>query len=246
MPEVELIKFIIPSPATSLYVTDISSSANLEDIRKLFSQFGLLYDIRFKNSDEGESFGEAQANCSLGYCIVVFYSLICAKEAATNLHNSIFMGRKLSVSFTTTKFENRKEFPLQVSKSIELVNFYFGFGGWSSSIESLKKIETGVPEYDEETKEFTIGYRCIIKHYFNNGAFVFGVGEGIETGSTREQVTTVAVKTSITLARKDAFQHIIIIATSSGKVGIHTLENENIILPVQSLLTNELECTLVT
>lgn len=239
MSDVELIRFVMPSSGSVLYVRSIAKEVLEDDIHALFSQFGLIHDIKFRYKSESES------HKYIAFCLVTFYSRICAKEAVQNLHNIEYKGRLIGVKFAGSEKTYDRDYPLGINKCVELVNYYFGFGGWSSSVVELKKIETGFPEFDEESKEYTTGYRCIIKIYFSGGSSAYGVGEGIESGPERHQTATMAIKTATTLARKDAFQHITIIATSSGKVGVHIQDNENVIMSDESLNSTDFDCTKV-
>ena len=161
---IEILDFYQPrnDNMKNLYIKNINvngcgcdSENNIEErLWHVFSQYGLIYETQvfptgFKQND-GSSSNKSKALCSVCfhpqdsilnfYAFVKFFSKSSAAKAKQVLHLTHFIGNDAcKVSFARRQKGNRDEerFPLNSARCKEILNYYLGFNGWTSSVSLL-------------------------------------------------------------------------------------------------------------
>eukprot|EP01116_Phalansterium_solitarium_P020732 TRINITY_DN6203_c0_g1_i1.p1 TRINITY_DN6203_c0_g1~~TRINITY_DN6203_c0_g1_i1.p1 ORF type:complete len:229 (+),score=36.44 TRINITY_DN6203_c0_g1_i1:97-783(+) len=183
------------------------SSAQLFDI---FSQFGLVFDTKV--------FGDR----GLGnFAFVKYYSKNAAIRAHREANGLKVGGAPLKVKFAMPR--SHRDAPLDISKSIELANYYIGFNMWCSSVVALLAVPSASGP-DGGAGAWRSTYECIVRVTLADGRWVEARGQATSGAKDRVIAIEHAKKNALTDARKRAFQRLALVILASGKVAVHVLE----------------------
>lgn len=211
--DIELIPMEIPSDeGHQMYIKGISWQGIPEhlqfELEKLFSVFGLLYQIVVGCQSEEESE-------TLWYAYIRFYSVRATKAALQHDGKLSIEGKKLKIR-RTPRPRPHKKIALPLGKAQELLTQFFGFNCWTSEVVFMER-ETESAEPD------TIQYLCMVRVKMpKEGLCSEGLGLSkvpcdMKSPTTRGLAFSCAHRFAVHAAMKAAFSKFIIITLGNGK-----------------------------
>eukprot|EP01132_Coremiostelium_polycephalum_P009371 gene9371-11512_t len=212
IPDSEMIVFLTPGKESCLFIDKLHTNTTQNDIRLVFSNYGLIYAIDMKDYHQRSRTNntETSSTSSSGkVALVRFYSIRAAKKAYSELQGLSFYGQTTRVNLSTYQAHTNE---LPIHRSIQLINYYLGFNKWSSEIRSHQCLSVNCI-FNEETQEqiYETQYSCTMGIIFSaNGLELEGTGVGFSESNKREDSWEHARKIATSNALKSVFTKIAI------------------------------------
>jgi len=187
---------------------------------EVFGNCGLICDLHQFQPDSHHADGK--------FCAFVkYYTKRAAQRASFEYFGYKFNGVSCKVTIAkkegatnSNSFANRD---LPLSKSIELLNYYYGFDQWSTRVAVIKQVHL---QKETEGDLTSCEYQCEVLLTLKDGRKVRGVGAGKYAGKEISMILENTQKFAVTNARKNAFQKLVIVVLGSGKAAVHALDEE--------------------
>ena len=175
------------------------------------------------------------------FAFVRYYSIDQSRRARTSLHNGVLHNRRIHVIYQQPLNKEMKSYALKHYQSIELMNYFIGFNGYSIAIVRCERYNTSAHQsYNidlkhEQTIQNIDRYKTV---YIAEIAITFSTQYCMmgESGNTVHAIgisfccdnesNAVAVKRAVTNAHNEIFNDIGIIRLLSGKTCICSIRNK--------------------
>jgi len=161
------------------------------------------------------------------FSYVKFYSLKHAMDCVQRMRNVRLHNRTLIPNFPRKKqnIENestiRASRDLTIDKSIEMINFFFGYNSWSSQIVEMEGIE-----YAQTDDGVFSKFKCTVKFTFKNddrSVEAEGIGDALE--EERCDAVDHSRKRAVTEARKNVFKKLAVILLDDNRSFLYIENN---------------------
>lgn len=258
----ELVEFVIPGDKCKVFVGNPPTESS-QELAVLFGKYGLVYEAFLKLPDVEEDKEETEANATQTashgatqngiskphrtYGFVTFYTQSAAQLAYKSNHPKPGDSRasygsnsnRMIVQLAHSKVPRVQKIALPLPSSIQLINYFLGFGQWQSSLSTgISKISPD--ECSEEARNlseksfqenggtsavrkgqaiFEKAFSATVKLTFPDGRTVSAEGHGMAKGTDLGRVLSISKKIAVTHARKNAFRCLVIVLIN-GKVGL--------------------------
>ncbi|EFA86356.1 hypothetical protein PPL_00148 [Heterostelium album PN500] len=216
----EVIKFMSPTAASSLFISNLPNSVSISDMLTLLNPFGLVFDIISKD----------------GNFLIKYYSAIAAQNAYNSLYGQLVHGYPMRIAFS----KQAKTFELRYEQSAELINYYVGFNQWSTEIigthfqQSVvvdpmsmygEEVDESIKQEEQQLPSLTI-LECVatIRMVLKDGRSITVDGSSqIDSMLNNPDYHNHPKKAAITNARRVAFSKLAIVRIDGQSV-LHILD----------------------
>ncbi|EGG24885.1 hypothetical protein DFA_03130 [Cavenderia fasciculata] len=197
-----------PSPASCLFVRNMTQNVTKDDLYLIYSPLGYLCDV-YKFDD---------------YAIIRYFSVIDAQRAYLETYGKLIDGYPLRVSFSSPK-STREPKPLTHDLAVGLLNHFIGFNGWSSKIDASEVVSWDEHVGEESAKYFSCQVNSQVTITSRDGMqSKSGIAGGFcEYSECQLEALGNAKKYSISNARKEVFKTMAIVIVDNIRL-IHFLD----------------------
>ncbi|MES1910133.1 MAG: hypothetical protein MHM6MM_002787 [Cercozoa sp. M6MM] len=199
--EVDFVFFKPPTYRSCLLIFDLPGSVIEEDLRAVFSKYGLLFSVVLKTDSKGRP-----------YAFIKFYSRRHALRAKQN-----YRGHRVQWSRPSINVEMDGRGELSSSQCVELAD-QAGFSSWSSQVTACHE-EKALAEQPRLTS-FLAQVKLTIKGDSRFGTYdttVLGTGRGVSLHHNRPDAFRQAKHAAVTNAYRSAFNEVVLAVPPEGE-----------------------------
>lgn len=231
----EVILFRTPEDASGLFVSNLSPKVSLEQMTDLFTQYGLLHEIKVTVKVD-----DADPSDTYAYAFVRYYSKVSARRARKALQRDIVQDRPMNIArINRQKRNTHANQLLPLARMVRLANYYLGYAGWSCEILAIEQEDYRLAKremddmhggpMEEKTQGHgnrnseRLGYRCDTKLTVNTagsgggeGFAVYASGYGAACGHIKDAMEK-GKKVAVSNAYKVAFDRVALVCLGNGK-----------------------------